>query len=180
MSNNKIISALYDFASIMLSSIIVVCVIFTFFFKISTVFGVSMENTLHEGDNVLIRSVNPELKYGDVIVISQPNGYDKVLIKRVIGVGGQTISFDRETGKVIIDGVAVDEPYIKEDMEFTYSMTRTYVIPDGMLFVMGDNRNESADSRDMYVGLIDERYVVGKVIYRVGDKELFGKELQDA
>ena len=174
--NNKLISAVYDFASVLLTAVIVVCIIFTLFFKISTVFGESMENTLHNGDNVLIQVINPEFKYGDVVVISQPNGYDKVLIKRVIGVGGQTVSFDSDAGKVVVDGVVIDEPFIKEDMDFTYSMTKTYVIPEGMLFVMGDNRNHSADSRDMYVGLIDERYVVGKVIYKVGDKELFGKE----
>lgn len=178
-NKNKSIESVYDFAGIIVTALISVCVIFTFFFKISTVVGQSMENTLLDGDNVIISAINSDIEYGDVVVISQPNYYEKVLIKRVIAVGGQTISFDRITGNVVVDGVQLDEPYIKENMEFTYSMTKTYTIPEGKLFVMGDNRNWSADSRDMYIGMIDERYVVGKVLYRVGDLNLFDSNFEE-
>lgn len=178
-NKNKSIESVYDFAGIIVTALISVCVIFTFFFKISTVVGESMENTLLDGDNVIISAINSDIEYGDVVVISQPNYYEKVLIKRVIAVGGQTISFDRITGNVVVDGVQLDEPYIKENMEFTYSMTKTYTVPEGKLFVMGDNRNWSADSRDMYIGMIDERYVVGKVLYRVGDLNLFDSNFEE-
>ncbi len=178
-NKNKNIESVYDFASIIVSALLAVCVIFTFFFKISTVVGESMENTLHGGDTVIISAINSDIEYGDVVVISQPNGYEKVLIKRVIAVGGQTISFDHITGKTVVDGKQIDEPYIKENMHFTYGMTKSYTVPEGMLFVMGDNRNESADSRDMYIGMIDERYVVGEVKYRVGDLNLFNSELEE-
>ena len=178
-NKNKSIESVYDFAGIIVTALISVCVIFTFFFKISTVVGESMENTLLDGDNVIISAVNSDIEYGDVVVVSQPNYYEKVLIKRVIAVGGQTISFDRITGNVVVDGVQLDEPYIKENMEFTYSMTKTYTVPEGKLFVMGDNRNWSADSRDMYIGMIDERYVVGKVLYRVGDLNLFNSNFEE-
>ena len=167
------LETIYDVASILLTAIIAVGVIFTFFFKLSVVSGESMENTLHNGDNLIISSITPEIEYGDVVVISQPNGYEKVLIKRVIAVGGQTVEFDHHTGKTIVDGKILDEPYIKEEANYTYGMTHKYVVPQGKIFVMGDNRNHSADSRDVMVGLIDEDYVMGKVLYKFGDTKLF-------
>ncbi len=179
-SKNKSLESIYDFMGIIVAAIFSVCVIFTFFFKISTVVGQSMENTLHNGDTVIISSINCDIEYGDVVVISQPNFYEKVLIKRVIAVGGQTIGFDSLTGNVIVDGKQLNEPYIKENMELTYGMTKTYTVPEGYLFVMGDNRNESADSRDMYIGMIDERYVIGQVWYKVGDLNLFNADLEEA
>ncbi len=178
MKNNKTVSAVYDFASVLMTAVISVGVIFTLFFKISTVVGDSMTNTLHSGDNVIINSINTEFEYGDVVVISQPNGYEKVLIKRIIAVGGQTVSFDKARGTVSVDGKALDEPYIREPMNIYYD--KQYEVPEGKLFVMGDNRNESADSRDPEVGLIEERYVLGKVIYRIGDRNIFNKEFNNA
>lgn len=176
--NNKNLESIYDFAGIIVTALLSVCIIFTFFFKISTVVGESMENTLKNGDTLIISAINKDIKYGDVVVVSQPNGYEKVLIKRVIAVGGQTVSFDADSGKVLIDGEPLDEPYIKETMKITFGMRREYMVPEGMLFVMGDNRNESADSRDARVGMIDERYVVGQVLYRVGDMHLFNADLE--
>ncbi len=174
MKNKNVkLETTYEIASILLTAVLAVGIIFTFFFKMSTVSGQSMENTLRNGDNLLITSITPEIKAGDIVVISQPNGYEKVLIKRVIAVGGQTISFDSKTGKTIIDGKIIDEPYIKEKAKYTYSMSKTYTVPKGKIFVMGDNRNNSADSRDAAVGMIDEDYVMGKVIYRLGDTSLF-------
>lgn len=179
MKNSKNIESIYDFASVIVSALLAVCVIFSFFFKISTVVGESMENTLQNGDTVIISAITTDVQYGDVVVISQPNAYSKVLIKRVIATGGQTVSFDQITGCVLVDGNPVEEPYIKESMEFTYGMTKNYTVPEGKLFVLGDNRNESADSRDVYVGMIDERYVVGKVLYRVGDTTVFNADLKE-
>ncbi len=177
MSNKKY-ESVYDFVSIIVSALVAVAVIFTFFLKISMVVGESMENTLHNGDQVIISAINKEPQYGDVVVVSQPNAYGKVLIKRVIAVGGQTVSFDEATGQTLVDNVPIDEPYIKEKMNFTYTMYNQYIVPEGYLFVMGDNRNDSADSRDSYIGLIDERYVVGTVLYKVGDTKLFNSQFE--
>lgn len=174
------IQTTYEIASILLTAVLAVGIIFTFFFKVSTVSGQSMENTLHNGDNLLITSITPEINPGDVVVISQPNGYEKVLIKRVIAVEGQTIEFDRESGETIIDGKKISEPYVKEEIKYTYAMTKKYTVPKGKLFVMGDNRNHSADSRDMAVGMIDKDYVMGKVMYRLGDSELFNSQLKES
>ena len=94
MNKTKLLNTVYDFASVLLTALIAVSIIFTFFFKISTVVGESMENTLHNGEGLLITAMDNEIKNGDVVVISQPNSYDLILIKRVIGVGGQTITFE--------------------------------------------------------------------------------------
>ncbi len=179
-NNNKKLETTYEIASILLTAVLAVGIIFTFFFKVSTVSGQSMENTLQNGNNLLITSITPDIKQGDVVVISQPNGYEKVLIKRVIAVEGQTVEFDSVTGETIIDGKKISEPYVKEDIKYTYAMSKKYTIPKGKLFVMGDNRNHSADSRDVAVGMIDEDYVMGKVIYRLGDTELFNSELKES
>ena len=178
--SKKNAESIYDIASIVVSAVIAVGIIFTFLFKISTVSGESMENTLHHADRLIISSVVNDVEYGDVVVTSQPNLFNKVLIKRVIAVGGQTVWFDEETGKVIVDGKALDEPYIKEEMEFLLSMTNLFKVPEGKIFVMGDNRNDSADSRDEFIGMIDERFVVGKVIYRIGDKNLFNSDFKES
>ena len=95
--SKKNAESVYDFASILVSAVISVGIIFTFFFKISTVSGESMENTLHHADRLIISSVVNDVEYGDVVVTSQPNLFNKVLIKRVIAVGGQTVWFDEET-----------------------------------------------------------------------------------
>lgn len=179
-NSDKRMESIYDMASVVVSAILTVGIIFTFLFKISTVSGESMENTLYGGDKLIISAITTDVEYGDVVVTSQPNGYGKVLIKRVIAVGGQTVWFDEETNKVVVDGKVLDEPYIKEEMEFLLSMTKLFRVPEGKLFLMGDNRNESADSREELIGMIDERYVVGKVIYRIGDKNLFNSDFNQS
>lgn len=178
--SDKNVESIYEMASVVVSAILTVGIIFTFLFKISTVSGESMENTLYNGDKLIISAVTQDVEYGDVVVVSQPNGYEKVLIKRVIAVGGQTVWFNEDTNKVVVDGKELDEPYIKEEMEFLLSMTKLYRVPEGKIFVMGDNRNDSADSRSELIGMIDERYVVGKVIYRIGDKNLFNSDFKES
>lgn len=176
MSNNKILSAIYDFAEVLMTAVLAVTIAFAFCFKTSNVNGDSMKNTLHNGDTVIISAINKSVKHGDVVVISQPNIINKVLIKRVIATGGQTVTFDRENKKVLVDGKELFEPYICEKMYFTGEMSGSITVPEGKLFVMGDNRNESTDSRDPIIGFIDIRYVVGRVLYRVGDTNLFEKD----
>ena len=176
---NKFIYGLYDFASVIMTSVIAVAIIFTFGFKVSTVSGHSMNNTLKHGDRLIITAKDYSVDYGDIVIISQPNDYNEVLVKRVIALGGQTIDIDLKKGTVSIDGVVLDEPYIRERMVvsgdgFDYPLT----IPEGKVFVMGDNRNESGDSRFAAVGLIDERYIVGEAVYRIGDKALLEKPTQ--
>lgn len=177
MSGNKTLGVIYDFAEILMTAVLAVTLVFSFVFKTSAVNGDSMKDTLHNGDTVIITALNNNVDNGSVVVISQPNVINKVLIKRVIAKGGQTVTFDSENKKIFVDEKELSEPYLPEKMYFTPSMSGTFTVPEGKLFVMGDNRNESTDSRDPIIGFIDARYVVGRVIYRVGDTALFEKDM---
>ncbi len=177
MNKKKIAQTVYDFAGILMASIIAVTVIFTFLFKISIVNGESMIRTLNDGDRLVITAHDFNVEQGDIVIISQPNAYEKVLVKRVIAVGGQTVDIDIDRGVVIVDGEDLVEPYLSVKTKtlgdgFTYPVT----VPEGYVFVMGDNRNQSADSRYAGVGFIDERYIVGEAVYRLGDRTLLKSE----
>lgn len=177
MKKNKTVSNCYDFASVLMTAIIAVAFIFCFLFKISSVVGPSMKNTLHNNDKVLITALDVNPKYGDIVVISQPNIYNEVIIKRVIATGGQTVMVDANKGTVTVDGKVLDEPYIVESYPRVQgNMVYPLTVPDGYAFVMGDNRNHSTDSRFTTIGLIDERYIMGKAFYKVGDKTLLTSE----
>ncbi len=172
MLNQKSLQNLYDFASVLVTAVLAVAVIFTFIFKISAVDGSSMNNTLYDGDKVIITARDWNVENGDIVVISQPNIYEKVLIKRVIATEEQTVVVNAAEGQVIVDGEVLDEPYIAETTRVQGNMTYPIIVPKGKVFVMGDNRNASTDSRDKFVGLIDTRYIVGEAVYRVGDTHL--------
>ena len=170
--NEKTIRNIYDFASILVSAVLAVCLIFTFVFKISAVDGDSMNNTLHNGDKVLITARDWTVERGDIVVISQPNAFNKVLIKRVIATEGQTVEINGKTHQVIVDGEVLEEPYIAQPLIVQGTWNYPVTVPEGCVFVMGDNRNRSTDSRDSAVGMIDTRYIVGEAIYRIGDSQL--------
>lgn len=175
--NNKIVNNCYDFASILMTSIISVAFIFCFLFKISSVVGGSMNDTLNSNDKVIITALDTKPEYGDIVVISQPNIFNEVIIKRVIATGGQKVIVDANKGTVSVDGKILKESYIKESYPRVQgNMSYPITVPEGYVFVMGDNRNHSTDSRFSSIGLIDERYIMGKAFYRVGDKSLLTLE----
>lgn len=159
------ISHFYDFASVISTAVIAVCFVFMFLGKITVVNGSSMRDTLYSGERLFLTAANLNARYGDIVVISQPNAFNEILIKRVIAVGGQTIDIDRSNGDIIVDGKHLKEPYIKEKTEELGNAVFPIKVPQGKLFVMGDNRNNSTDSRFSSVGLIDRRYIVGKVVF---------------
>ncbi len=147
--------------------------LFTFVVQLVTVEGHSMEPTLVEHDRLVIQTINyeqPEL--GDIVVVKLPDS--RPLIKRVIAVGGQTIDIDFENGIVYRDGEVLDEPYIMEPTYRNKDMVFPAQVPEGCIFVMGDNRNHSADSRDTTVGMVPIERVVGKAILRFMPLESFG------
>ncbi len=179
-TSKKIALVLYDAVSIVLSSIIIIAVVFTFVFRLVSVEGDSMTNTLQDND-YLLAAIKTEYEQGDIIVITQDTYFHEPLIKRVIAKGGQTVDINYQTGEVSVDGKVLDEPYVRENYILEKGDYRDfpYTVPEGHLFCMGDNRNGSTDSRSTLVGPIDERAVLGKAIVRVlpfGDFDIYNYE----
>jgi len=136
------------------------------FFKIVIVSGSSMKNTLVDGDYLLLISnvFYHDPQYGDIIVVSK-DSYENgtPIVKRVIATEGQSVDIDFQKGIVYVDGVALDEPYVSSQMAYE-GIAFPLIVDDGCLFVMGDNRWVSQDSRSPAIGLIDKREVMGKAL----------------
>jgi len=167
----KLANELFDILELFVLCAAVMLTLFTFVIRPTIVKGASMEDTLLEGDALLVSDLGYEPKSGDIIVaqnVSLPL-YPDPIVKRVIGVGGQTVDIDFTTWTLTVDGKVVDEPYRKltPDRLITSDWVFPMEIPEGYVFVMGDNRNHSADSRTSDIGLIDERCVVGKAVIRI-------------
>ncbi len=161
-------SSLFDFASIVMTGIVAIAVVFTFFFRTATVSGRSMLPTLSNGDMLMVTAFDNTHEAGDIVVITQPNAFNEPIIKRIIAVGGQTVDIDFERGIVYVDGQPENTTYTLNAPTYEPEDFKGPVeIPEGYLFVMGDNRNDSTDSRSNMVGLIDERYVYGTVVGRL-------------
>ncbi len=168
----------FEWLEIFIISVAAVFVLFSFVARIAVVDGNSMYPTLSNNDKLLVRQIFYTPKQGDIIVCqSESYGLDKPLVKRIIATEGQKVRLDRENWKIYVNGFPLDEPYIVQgggmmaDWEYD---TDEIVIPKGHVFVMGDNRNNSLDSRFYDVGMIDERYIIGQVIYRFLPFDVFG------
>jgi len=186
---SSVLDDICDLAESVLVSVFVVLLLFTFVFKVATVEGDSMKQTLHDGDRLILSDINYTPEYGDVVIINSWDAYlfdangnpvageglNKRVVKRIIATGGQTLDIDFKTGTVTVDGAVLDEPYInnpttRDEGAFTYPIT----IPEGYVFVLGDNRGVSKDSRHPNVGLVAEVDIVGKVLLRVYPFSDFG------
>ncbi len=162
-----IVNFVYDIVSIFATTLIIIAVLFTFFFRFAAVDGNSMNPTLNHSDWLMVSTINKEIKQGDIVISTEPNDLGEPIVKRVIAKGGQTVDIDFVTGEVIVDGEVLDEPYIAETTHTSEGRNFPLVVPDGELFLMGDNRNDSTDSRSPLIGCVDERYVYGVVKYRL-------------
>mgnify|MGYP000332699648 CR=1 FL=1 len=161
---------LYEWVQSLVGSVLVVVAIFTFVIRMMGVDGHSMLNTLQHGDRLLV--VNSMLyhdyKYGDIVILRKDGVFDDdPIVKRVIAVEGRTVDIDLAEGSFYVDGEALEEDYIREPTYTAEGTEFPLTVPEGSIFVMGDNRNGSSDSRDYRLGTVDTRYVIGKAAFLI-------------
>lgn len=180
---------LFEWLEIIVAAIAVVIILFTLVFKVITISGDSMLNTLHNGEKILISNLFYEPKRGDIVVISRNTNnsteltsQETCIIKRIIATEGQVVDINFKTGVVSVDGIDLSEDYtytktnVKGDIEFPV------VVPEGHVFVLGDNRNNSSDSRFStlgYNGMVDERNILGRAVIRILPFDRFGVLLNE-
>lgn len=158
---------LYFWTQALVMALVALILVFTLVGRVIGVVGNSMVPTLHWNDLLLLQSIGYTPEQGDVVVLRKESFMAEPIVKRVIATGGQHVSIDYATSTVTVDGVELDEPYINEWMGYPLDVEMTIsdvVVPEGSIFVMGDNRNHSSDSRHQRLGTVDERYVLGKVL----------------
>ncbi len=187
----KPIEAVFGFVETLFITLLIVSLIFTYIFRITSVTGDSMSKTLESGDRVVITNFSAKPKQGDIVVFYAADsvilddennlvinpGVRRNLVKRVIAAEGQTVDFDFEKGIVYVDGKILSEDYISglthsDSGAFTGKYPVT--VPPGYVFVMGDNRRNSIDSRSYEIGFVAVDSIIGKVIFRLTPFDSFG------
>lgn len=148
-----------------------IMLMFAFVFRLNIVDGHSMDMTLTHGEYLGVSDLLYEPAPGDIVIVHKINAdpYDNPIVKRVIATEGQTVDIDFSTWTLRVDGEVIDEPYryISNDYLLTSDWTFPVTVGENEIFVMGDNRNNSADSRTEEIGMIDERCVIGKAYVRI-------------
>jgi signal peptidase I len=159
------IMGLYDWLQCIVSAVITGILIFIFIVRINGINGPSMMQTLQNGDTVVLSNLFFTPKYKDIIFIKTDYFGDTPIVKRVIATAGQIVDIDFVKGIVYVDGKQLQEPYVNTPTNRQENFTGPVTVPEGQVFVMGDNRNESNDSRDKNIGLVDTRNIIGKVYF---------------
>jgi len=157
---------IYDWVQSIMMALIVCILVFLFFGHGVDVIGDSMVPTLQWYDKLFISDLFYTPENGDIVVFRADTYREEPLVKRVIAVEGQTVNIDFDQGIVYVDGVALDEPYINAPTFNKINFDGEVTVPEGHVFVMGDNRNNSADSRDDRIGFVDVRCILGKAYFR--------------
>ena len=154
----------YDWLQCIVTALVISILVFVFVGRIIGVDGDSMNPTLLNGERVIMSNLFFTPKQGDIVVLTKESFDDDPIVKRIIATEGQTVDINFETGEVWVDGQLLDEPYIAEKTHRYYpGMTFPLTVEEGCVFVMGDNRNKSTDSRSPDLGTVDTRCILGKV-----------------
>ena len=164
IKKKPVTSTVLDWLGSLVAALVVVLLLMTFCFRIIDVDGTSMEPTLIDTDKVVITDMFYTPKDGDIVIISHATNYNKPLVKRVIATAGQDVQINFDKNEVYVDGVKLDEPYI-QGITIPGDIPASElngIVPEGKVFVMGDNRKVSLDSRYREVGYIEESSIIGK------------------
>ena len=177
-----LLNEVVEYAELLAFALLFVLVALTFVFRMCTIDGDSMVDTLHDKEKIIVSDLFYTPERSDIVVIHQTSDrYNKPLVKRVIGVPGDTVTINHDTYEIVITDSDGNSQVLQEDYltlignNIYYHGIDTYEVPDGCLFVLGDNRNNSLDSRNMYdIGYVDSRRVLGKAIFRISPISKFG------
>ena len=172
---------LYFWTQALIGALVFLILTFTLVGRVIGVKGSSMVPTLHNEDLLLLQSLGYTPQQGDVVVLRKP-GFPAPphetapIVKRVIAVGGQHVRVDYDAGAVYVDGIPLNEPYIAEAMTPTSGdmSVLDVMVPEGSIYVLGDNRNNSSDSRHVALSTVDTRYVLGRALWVVFPLSSFG------
>ncbi len=160
---------LYEWAQTLVCSVLSVVLVFTFVIRLIGVDGHSMLPTLQHGDRLMVLNSMFCGGYqpGDIVILRKNSFMPEPIVKRVIATEGQLVDIDFNTGSVFVDGERLNELYINEPTYTNEGTVFPLRVPEGSLFVMGDNRNASNDSRDSRLGTVDTRYVIGRAVFLI-------------
>ena len=162
VKNDKV--NIFEVFGAIVGALVTITFIFLFCFRVFEVEGSSMTPTLQHGDSVCVSTIGYTPKQGDVVVLAGADGVNKPIVKRIIAVGGDRVDINFTTGVVTVNGR--EEHYADDLTTQQKDIAFPLVVPEGTVFVLGDNRAMSLDSRSSEIGCVDERQIVGKVLFR--------------
>lgn len=151
----------------MVFALVFLVLLFTFVIRIAAVRGSSMVPTLYSGDRIVLQQIGYKPKRGDIVVVDDYIDYGDPLVKRIIAMGGDTVDINFVSGDVWVNGNLLHEPYILDKTKLKEGVEFPVTVPEGKVFLMGDNRMGSKDSRDAEIGFIDERDILGRGVFRI-------------
>lgn len=177
-TKSKSVMGAFEWVESIVFALVFVIVVFSFLFRIVVVEGPSMLPTLEGGDRLVLSTLFFDPQPGDIVVIAKTGANDdnQPIIKRVIATEGQTVNIDFVSGVVTVDGEVLNEPYINDLTHEKYEVDFPLTVEEGCYFVMGDNRNHSADSRTSKYGQIKRGEITGEVIFRIYPFDRIGSD----